>query len=152
MTKKFIALIGRANSGKTTCLNKFISRTNGVRFRKNGISAKCSFNGKTVFVVVSSPQERSGKETLRALKKHLDFFEKEANMMQLNEFAILMAFTEPKNPTLVKERIYDAKDNIEKRGYTFERIAMPKTKQVPSKDELDEKVSAKIKEIESHLI
>ena len=152
MIKTFIALVGRADSGKTTCLDKFVEQTNGVRYRKNGIDAKCLFNGKTVFVVTSSPQERFNKKTLENIEKYIVFFEKEANRMQLNEFVILMAFTKPRSPILVKERIDDTIIYIRGRYEDFKQIDMPKTKQEPTTNELNQKILAKIKEIEHCLI
>lgn len=117
----FIALIGEANSGKTTSINAFVDEVNGVRLAQT-TRAICSVYDKTVFTINTSPQERAGSEFLGEIKKDIVFFEDFAKKHHIETYVILMAFTKPKTDRLIEQRIEGAKRYISQ-SYNF--ISIP---------------------------
>ena len=71
MDRKFIAVIGDSDAGKTTVLNKLTEQF-GAFFRKKSQTSLCILNSKIVFVRTSSPQERTSNTTIKNIENDLN--------------------------------------------------------------------------------
>lgn len=134
--KTFISLIGKPNSHKSTALNNFCKNNGGIKLLYKIKDGKlvCRINGSVVFIETSSPQEQEG---LKTLKEIIDYFEKLANVFNIQDFIIICAFSIHERSS--KGKIDQYTKYIEKQGYTYKSI--PKTL---SKDDIDEDLKSKL--------
>lgn len=126
--KKFIALIGESESGKSTTLNKLWQDAKGYKlyYKTKDGRAICKIDDKIVFIQTFSPQERGGIEDL---KEALGYFEGIAEIFGASDFNIIMAFNSDKR----KKQHNEVLDYLKSEGYTYDFIA-----QIMSMDILSE--------------
>jgi hypothetical protein len=120
MSRKFIAVIGRPDSGKTTVLKELTKQFGSYPFERSQISI-CVLNGNLLFLRDSSPQERGGRRATKLIEDDLNKFEKVARVLRFKKFVVLMAFTQNnRNLNRIKKSI----NRIVKWNYDYEEITM----------------------------
>jgi len=154
MANHFIAVVGKRKSGKTHALNKFIEETKGVYFSER-IKAICSFNQRTIFVITSSPQERSSiknnRRTSVVLKEDLAFFEKLATEHKIRDYVILMPFSILSNRR--SNEVWDEPAQIIEQNYTLHRIDNPHNgEDTITVEHLNQKVKETVQKIKSLIL
>jgi hypothetical protein len=125
LIKKFLALVGEGDSGKTSAIEDLVKDTNGFKLTGNSQISFCSINGAPILTINSSPQERNRSKVNDQIDADLEKLEEIAAIFNLNYFVVLMPFTTNVNTDANEEkiRIDGAIAHIKNnKGYEFDRI------------------------------